>query len=93
MVLIRSSVDGGSGAVPTTTIESTSGSKRRTSPAGTSASISGHEAATSSTKCFGEVDGPSERVPRTLRRQRHRRQPQVFFMAREMAGDPAVLQR
>ncbi len=44
-------------------------------------------------EAFGEVDGPSEQVPRTLRRQRYRRQPQVFFMTREMAGDPAVLQR
>ena len=37
-------------ACPRRRCESTSGSKRRMSPAGTSASISGHEAATSSTK-------------------------------------------
>ena len=94
MAQIRSSVAGGSGAVPTTTM--------RLDQRLETADISGRDerfdlgarGGDQQDEVFGEVDGPAERVPRTLAPPASPPPAAgVLHGCEKMAGDPAVLQR
>ncbi len=75
------------------TMPSTSGSKRRTISRRDEGDDLRARGSDKQHEVLSQVDGPAERLPRTLGHERLRRQLQVFLMAGEVAANTSVPQR